>query len=200
MSVTVLNTTASLSGKTLMKLEDSQSITGAKTYDRGASTPFVCISGSAKVDFLDSDKLDGQEGAYYADVFTWTPTLTFAVAGDLNVVYTTRIGRGQINGTKVKLWCHILTSTFTHTTATGVLIISGNPQTAMANGQAVGSCSWQGITKANYTDIVTSISASATNLGLIASGSGQGAASIAFGDMPTGGTVQLICEIEFRTA
>ena len=65
MSVTVLNTTASLSGKTLMKLEDSQTITGAKTFDLGASAPFIVISGSAKVDYLDVDKLDGETGADY---------------------------------------------------------------------------------------------------------------------------------------
>ena len=65
MSVTVLNTTASLSGKTLMKLEDSQSVTGAKTFDRGASAPFIVLSGSAKVDYLNADLLDSETGADY---------------------------------------------------------------------------------------------------------------------------------------
>ena len=75
MAVTVLNTTASLSGKTLMKLEDSQTVTGAKTFDRGASAPFICISGSAKVDYLDADKLDGQTGADYHDSTLLTGTI-----------------------------------------------------------------------------------------------------------------------------
>lgn len=67
MSVSVLNTTASLSGKTLAKLEDSQTFTGQKTFDVGASAPFVVVVGAAKVTNLDSDKLDGQEGAYYTN-------------------------------------------------------------------------------------------------------------------------------------
>ncbi len=60
MSVVVTNTTASLSGKTLAKLEDAQTITGLKLFDLGASAPFAVVSGAAKVDNLDSDKLDGE--------------------------------------------------------------------------------------------------------------------------------------------
>ncbi len=59
-TVSVLNTTANLSGKTLCKLEDSQTIVGAKTFDLGASAPFICVSGAAVVTHLDADKLDGQ--------------------------------------------------------------------------------------------------------------------------------------------
>jgi hypothetical protein len=59
MSVTVLNTDAGLSGKTLVNLEDGQTITGAKTFDRDPNPPFVVTSGSAVVPNLDADKLDG---------------------------------------------------------------------------------------------------------------------------------------------
>lgn len=75
MSVTVLNTTASLSGKTLQKLEDSQTITGLKTFDRGASAPFAVLSGSAKVDYLNCDLLDGETGADYHDATLLTGTI-----------------------------------------------------------------------------------------------------------------------------
>lgn len=67
MSVTVANTTASLSGKTLAKLEDSQTFTGQKTFDLGASAPFVVVSGAAVVPNLDADKLDGEEGTDFHD-------------------------------------------------------------------------------------------------------------------------------------
>lgn len=66
-NVSVQNTTASLSGKTLAKLEDTQTFTGQKTFDIGASAPFVVVSGSAKVTNLDADKLDGAEGTAYHD-------------------------------------------------------------------------------------------------------------------------------------
>lgn len=84
MSVQVTNTTSSLSGKTLLKAEDAQTIDGLKTYDRGGSAPFACVSGAAKVSYLDADKLDGQEGAYYTD------------AGNLDAgtVPTARLGSG----------------------------------------------------------------------------------------------------------
>ena len=75
MSVSVLNTTASLSGKTLAKLEDSQTFTGQKTFDLGASAPFVVVSGAAKVANLDADKLDGQTGADYHDASLLTGVL-----------------------------------------------------------------------------------------------------------------------------
>ena len=67
MSVSVLNTTAGLSGKTLALLEGSQTFTGQKTFDVGASAPFVVVSGAAKVSNLDADKLDGAEGTAYHD-------------------------------------------------------------------------------------------------------------------------------------
>ena len=89
MAVTVLNTTASLSGKTLMKLEDAQNVTGTKTFSLGASAPFVVLSGSAKVDYLDADLLDGQEGTYYNDAANLTgqvPTASLQNAMGLGTV------------------------------------------------------------------------------------------------------------------
>jgi hypothetical protein len=68
MSVSVLNTDAGLSGKTLVTAEGTVTITAQHTYDRDPSAPYVVTSGSAKVDNLDSDKLDGQEGSYYLDL------------------------------------------------------------------------------------------------------------------------------------
>ena len=81
MSVSVLNTTSSLSGKTLAKLEDSQTFTGAKTFDRGASAPFICVSGAAKVDYLDADKLDGETGADYHAAANLTGQVAIANGG-----------------------------------------------------------------------------------------------------------------------
>lgn len=87
MSVSVQNTSASLSGKTLAKLEDNQTFTGQKTFDVGASAPFVCVSGAAKVDNLDADKLDGQEGTYYtnaSNLASGTVPVARVVAADPN--------------------------------------------------------------------------------------------------------------------
>lgn len=85
MSVSVLNTTAGLSGKTLALLEGSQTFTGQKTFDVGASAPFVVVSGAAKVSNLDADKLDGLDGAAYAVLANAAAFLsTLSVAGALS--------------------------------------------------------------------------------------------------------------------
>jgi hypothetical protein len=59
-AVTVSNTSASLSGKTLLKAEDAQTITGQKTFNLGAASPFLVSVGALVVANLDADKLDGQ--------------------------------------------------------------------------------------------------------------------------------------------
>lgn len=66
MSVTIGNTDAQLSNKTLLTADANQTITGLKTFDRGTSAPMAVVSGAAKVTNLDADKLDGLEGAAYA--------------------------------------------------------------------------------------------------------------------------------------
>lgn len=81
MSVAVLNTTASLSGKTLLKAEDSQTVTGSKTFDLGASPPFICVSGAAVVPNLDADKCDGEEATDFHDAAQLTGVLPVTVVG-----------------------------------------------------------------------------------------------------------------------
>ena len=127
---------------------------------------------------------------------TWTPTLTFATPGDLSVAYTAREGNYTKIGRCTFLDVAIITSTFTHTTASGAISITGVP--FPSNVAAVGSLRWAGVTKAGYTSLVTTISGGATSLSSVASGSGVGASSLAAADMPSGGTVQFIGEVTFR--
>lgn len=84
-NVTVTNTTAALSGKTLQLTDADQTITGNHTYSRGASAPFAVNSGAAAVTNLDADKLDGQEGSYYRD----------ATNINAGTVATARLGSGS---------------------------------------------------------------------------------------------------------
>lgn len=73
---------------------------------------------------------------------TWTPVVTFATAGDVSVAYSTRIGTYVKIGRKVFIELVIVTSTFTHTTASGNLRITGLPFTPANNaGLAVGAVS-----------------------------------------------------------
>ncbi len=58
---------------------------------------------------------------------TWTPVLDFASPGDLSVVYNKRSGAYHRLGRLIILECQIQTSTFTYTTSTGKLRITGLP-------------------------------------------------------------------------
>jgi hypothetical protein len=59
MAISVLNTDAGLSGKTIVNLEDAQTITGLKNFDRDPNPPFSVSANSAVVTNLDADKVDG---------------------------------------------------------------------------------------------------------------------------------------------
>lgn len=133
---------------------------------------------------------------------SWTPVLTFATAGDLSVAYTTQFGRYIRIGDQVTAWFVIVTSSFTHTTASGNCQVTGVPITSVSdtNSGARSTLQWAGITKANYTDICATLNVGSTTLAFAASGSGQSAANITATDMPTGGTVTFAGSITYRAA
>lgn len=136
------------------------------------------------------------------DVVSWTPVLTYATPGDLNVVYSAQVGRALRIGRQVWLFFRIITSTFTHTTSAGALQITGVPYTS-ANITGVdppGVVRWQGITKAGYTQVNAYIDPNTTKVVFDASASASGLAAIAAADMPTGGTVILIGSLTYFTA
>ncbi len=124
---------------------------------------------------------------------TWTPVLTFATPGDLSVTYNTQSGYYLKIGQIVIANFVIITSAFTHSTASGNLTITGLPVASLNNAgnAARGDLVWGGITKANYTDISCSLLHNSSSLTLAASGSGQAVDSIAVADVPSGGTVAL---------
>ena len=146
-------------------------------------------SASADVNTLD----DYEEG-------TWTPVLTFATAGNLAVVYTVQLGGYQKVGNTVRLWFTIITSTFTHTTASGDCRITGLPFTVVNVGDnnGFGGGSWSGITNATYAQIVAYGVASVAYAQLRGSATAVAVAEIDVGDMPTGGTVALHGIMEYR--
>lgn len=63
MSVAILNTDANITGKTLVTAEGTDTITGIKTYSRGASAPFAVAAGASSVANLDADKVDGKHSS-----------------------------------------------------------------------------------------------------------------------------------------
>ena len=137
------------------------------------------------------DPLTAQNALRIGVLSEWTPEITFATPGDLSVAYSFRAGTLTSIGKLRFLTFSITTSGFTHSTASGNFKITGSPvveeQVLMDWGGFM--VQWRGITKANYTQIAPRITGG--EIFLQASGSGQTPVSIATGDMPTGGTVQL---------
>lgn len=125
---------------------------------------------------------------------TWTPVLTFATPGNLSVVYTTQVGRYSRTGNVVHVQFNVTTSTFTHTTASGGCQITGLPFAHITQAGSANSMdmSWQGITKASYTQVSGRVGSGGSLIELYASGSGQSVSAVAAADMPTTGSVVFI--------
>lgn len=280
MAVTVLNTDAGLTSKTLLVAESAQTLTAAKTFDLDPAAPFIVTSGSAVVTNLDADKVDGVEAASFlrsdaadtkdtgdltfndsiAAVFgtggdatikydgtdllvnskvvgsgvfgltgilsvltgqvkfpatanpssdvntlddyeegTWTPVLTFATPGDLSVAY----GAGGQNGLYTKIGNRVFidvmitTTTFTHTTASGAVKITGLPFTPAATFFSAGTLRFDNITAAGYTQFVLRANPAQTYLDILASGSGVTAAGVTTANMTSGAQVSLHGSVSF---
>ena len=158
-----------------------------------------------------SNALDSREQRDIEDEFNkigivkrWTPALTFATPGNLSVAYTTAVA----DYVRVREWVtanfRILTSSFTWTTSTGNLQITGLPYTASTSSNDAnyvwqgGGLVFGGITKANYTQFTPQVSAGSNVILIGASGSGQAPANLVAADLPTGGSVVLSGSVSFR--
>lgn len=126
---------------------------------------------------------------------TWTPVLTFATPGDLSVVYGAggQVGVYYKLGFLVYVKFVIATTTFTHTTSSGDLQITGLPFTSFNDGQnyRLGNLQWTGITAAGYTDITPVLAPAASLITLRLSGSGQPIQNVTAAQAPSAGTVDL---------
>lgn len=124
--------------------------------------------------------------------------VTFAVAGDLTFAGTTPF-KWTRKGNLCTVSFAIDSTTFTHTTASSFLRLTGLPFTVQSGDQSgLGAMTAvQGITKANYTQFGVRAVAGQTYMQIYASGSGQSAAQIQASDMPTGGTIALYGSVTY---
>ncbi len=132
------------------------------------------------------------------DEGTFTPVLTFATPGDLAVAYSVQQGHYTRSGTTMTVWFNVVTSSFTHTTASGLLLVTGLPFTSNATFVCYGEVSWGGITKAT-PDIKCRVVANVTNIRFIGSVTGGAPSEVVATDVPTGGSVVLRGQITYRT-
>ncbi len=122
---------------------------------------------------------------------TWTPQITFGTPGNLAVTYSTQSGYYQKLNTMVAIGFRMITSSFTHTTASGNMFITGLPFTSSGLNVAVAGLIWGGITKAGYTDINGLLGTAASQIAIQASGSGVAPTNVTPADVPSGGSVVL---------
>lgn len=138
---------------------------------------------ATQVPSADANTLDDYEEG------TWVPTLTFSTPGDLNVVYSTRVGTYTKVGRAVTLSFQVRTSTFTKTTSSGTCQITGLPFAAVGSAD-YGAVFWSGVTKAAYTNIVAHTNGNSI-IQFFASGSGSAGDNLNAADMPSAGSVIL---------
>lgn len=159
----------------LLLLSGAQAMTGALDLGTVGQIQFPAAqNASAGANVLD----DYEEGV-------WTPVLTFATAGNVNVVYSSQSGTYTKIGRQVVVHFSITTTTFTHTTAAGGLQLTGLPFTV---GALIGHGNYwfTGVTKAGYTSFVVRAVNATTVLDFVASGSGVTASQVNTADAPSG--------------
>ena len=163
-------------GNLLVGITSARANAGDVQVSKGISFPATQSAQS------DANTLDDYEEG------TWTPTLTFATAGNLSVTYTRNAGRYQKIGNTVYISFTIVTSTFTHTTASGALQVEGLPFTSLNATSNYASLAFgmEGYTKANYTTTTCSPVLGTTRFEIGLYGSGQTVATVSAGDVPTG--------------
>ena len=141
---------------------------------------------ATQVPSSDANTLDDYEEG------TWTPTITFATPGNLAVTYSAQTGRYTKIGRQVFYEVRLITSSFTHTTASGILTLAGLPFAAAATGLSAGACALGGYTKAGFTQIFLETAATVSAFAFLATGSAVSPASLTTNDMPTAGTVTIV--------
>ena len=150
----------------------------------GQGIDFSATPGTGTSELLD----DYEEG-------TWTPVLTFATPGDLAVTYNAnqQTGTYTIIGDRIVITFAVGTASFTYTTASGNLQLTGLPYTAkLVSGiQNIGSTVFGGITKVGYTQVVPRVNSNTILIDFVASGSGVAQSMVASADVPTTSSVVL---------
>lgn len=180
------------------------SATAASTYAPIASPTFTgLVTTAGQIAFpatqnasTDVNTLDDYEEG------TWTPVVTCGTPGDLSIVYTQQKGRYIKVGRKVDVWARITTSTYTHSTASGTISVTGLPITSDATSGWVyaGSCIWNGITKANYSQVTPYTDDTATRVLFRLSGSGQAVDTLQISDTPSTGSFILEFHLSYWAA
>lgn len=131
---------------------------------------------------------------------TFTPAITFATPGDLAVSYSSQIGLYTKVGRLCALNFTVTSSSFTWTTASGALTVSGLPFTGISGSTATSTVRFMGITKAGYSDFTSLIGGAVNTVTFVAGNSGSAFSTVDATNVPSGGTVSLTSALVYHTA
>lgn len=135
---------------------------------------------------------------------TWTPTLTFATPGNVNVVYSIRTGEYTKVGDTVALSMHINTSTFTQTTASGLAQVTGLPFPAKTTANhiytgAVGA--FIGTVGTGFTYVASLLASAASLLTFAANNCPDGSfVGYSAAGFTTGVSKEIVTNLTYKTA
>lgn len=131
---------------------------------------------------------------------TFTCSLINSTPGNLSISYSSQTGTYTKVGNLVTVNFIIVTSSFTHTTASGTWRLSGLPFAIASGTVPVASIQFQGIAAtALYTQYYIQGSAGSTQVTLLKSGAGQNIATVFGGsEMPSGGTVNIVFSLTYQ--
>lgn len=121
---------------------------------------------------------------------TFTPAISCDTPGDLAISYGQRAGFYTRIGRLVTVNLFVSTSTFTHSTASGNVRLTGLPFTSANSTQniAIGSMIFEGITKAGYTQFNANVGQNRDWVQLSAMASATAYSNVSITDLPSGGT------------
>jgi hypothetical protein len=126
---------------------------------------------------------------------TWTPTISYTTPGNLVVAYSAQVGEYVKIGNFVHATFQVVTSTFTHTTASGSFFIAGLPFTPSAYFE-VGNIEFSGMTQPAGTSYTTiRVQASSTAMVLIGS---PGASIYSTGQHVSGTNVAIVGTVVYE--
>lgn len=147
-------------------LASDQTITGLKTFNRGAAAPFAVNAASLKVSNLDADKLDGQDGAYYGADWstnphaggnftatgggTWTVDAADQASYRIRKINKTLDVHIDLNSTTISGTVSALNIAIPFTSAVG----SGCPCLVFDNSTSVASLAWAQVAAGGTTIII----------------------------------------------
>ena len=130
----------------------------------------------------------------------WTPDFTFVTPGDLSIVYSTQAGRYIKKGKEVTVWYHLVTTTFTHSTASGDARITGLPFTRVsATGEHTGDIELTQFTMpTGRTWCNGQVQSNVSFIRLIASGSAVGRAALNATNTTSGTNIAIIGSVTYE--